>query len=75
MKIFKHTILLLFLERGFSLSCDEMKYSFAIFSSCMKQNDYNYEYCKDHLQNIEWDFWVEKKCYYTLNVPIESIEN
>lgn len=75
MNIFKYAIFLLFLDGGISLSCHEMKDSFTILSSCMKQNDYNYEYCKEHLHNIDWDFWVENKCYYTLNVPRESIEN
>lgn len=75
MNIFKYTVLLLFLERGISLSCDEMKDSFNIFSSCMKENDYDYEYCQDHLDNIKWEFWVENECYYTLTLPRENIEN
>lgn len=75
MKIFKNILLLLFMERGVSLSCDEIKNSFTIFSSCMKKNDYNCEFCRDHLQNIEWDYWVENNCFYTLDIPRERIEN
>lgn len=62
----KRIILLLLGLKGFlSDNCEDFHYQMNQFSSCIYENEYEYDMCDHFLRDIEW----KRTCDYLLTLP------
>ena len=50
-------------------TCNTHNDKFEIFVKCLKDNNNEYNTCKNLFEEIDWEEWLYNDCYYVLKLP------